>query len=144
MSGWAVFPYQHISPLWREMQLSILCTGSPGWGSGPRTHWELSSLPEHISELALPPALPSCTPSSQSHRNLSPGPAGDAQGPLGLLFPAHSSILHNSYSWNSLWHCSHQNTLKQAAIKRSNSFKKCSSTNFQTNFKDNKSKWHSV
>lgn len=57
-----MFPYQHISPLWREMQLSILCTGSPGWGSGPRTHWELSSLPEHISELALPPALPSCTP----------------------------------------------------------------------------------
>lgn len=144
MSGWAVFPYQHISPPWREVQLSILCTGSPDWGSDPKqdTLGALFPARAHLTAgtaFSYPiPAVPIPKATGNLPRTCrrcsgTTGTPMVVRGSSSLTTPAspeklsalHSSrhspargILHNIYSWNSLSHC-HQNTLKQAAIKRS-------------------------
>lgn len=86
MSGWAVFPYQHTSPLWGEVQLSILCTGSQTGGSDPNQD-TLGSGREESSHLRAGSAssypLPAL-PAPKVTGNQSPGSAGDAQGTLGL------------------------------------------------------------
>lgn len=86
MSGWAVFPYQHISPLWREVQLSILCTGSPDWGSDPKqdTFGALFPARAHLRAGTASRYPTPAVPVPKATGNLSPGPAGDAQGLLGL------------------------------------------------------------
>lgn len=79
MSGWAVFPYQHISPLWSEVQLSNPMHWVARLGIWPKARHIGSSLP--------------CQSTSQSWHcfhlfhhctltgNLSPGPARDVQVP---------------------------------------------------------------
>lgn len=100
MSGWAVFPYQHTSPLWGEVQLSILCTGSQTGGlTQIKTHWALAGRRAPISELAVLPVILSLHSQLPKPRGISPqdqlemlrGHWGSSCGHR-LLFPDHPSI----------------------------------------------------